>query len=271
VDLNTISAIVPLETRAQIGAWTPGKAWLAGGTWLFSEPQPALDTLLDLFGLAWPPLVASEAGLRIAATCTLAQLNAYSPAAEATALDLIPLCCNALLGSFKIWNMATVGGNICLALPAAPMIALTVALEGTALIWTPDGGERRMPVLDFVLGPQETALEPGELLRAIDLPAQVFHRRAVLRKVSLTTLGRSAALLIGTRDAERFGLTVTASTRRPVRIDFARAPTPAQLASAIDAAIPQTLYYDDIHGRPHWRRHLTFALAEEIRAALFED
>ena len=271
MDLNTISAIVPLETRAGTSAWKPGSAWLAGGTWLFSEPQPSLDTLLDLSRLTWPPLVASEAGLQIAATCTLAELNAYMPAPGATALDLIPLCCNALLGSFKIWNMATVGGNICLALPAAPMIALTVALEGVAVIWMPDGGERSIPIVEFVRGSQETALEPGELLRAIDLPARMFSRRAVLRKASLTALGRSAALLIGTRDRDCFGLTITASTRRPIRLDFSRPPTPEQLADAIGNAVPPTLYHDDVHGRPSWRRHLTFVLAEEIRAELFEE
>ncbi len=272
MDLNTISAIVPQRTRAQTTtAWTPGAAWLAGGTWLFSEPQPTLDTLLDLASLDWPPLVVSEGGLEIAATCTLATLNGHGPAPDEIALDLIPQCCNALLGSFKIWNVATVGGNICLALPAAPMIALAVALEGEAVIWTPAGGERRMPVLDFVRGPQDTALLPGELLRAIDLPRRMFHRRSVLRKVSLTPLGRSAALLIGTRDKGCFGLTVTASTRRPFRLDFATPPTAAQLAEAIEGAIPQALYHDDVHGRPLWRRHLTFTLAEEIRAALFED
>jgi len=29
------------------------------------------------------------------------------------AAPLIRQCCNALLGSFKVWNAATVGGNMC--------------------------------------------------------------------------------------------------------------------------------------------------------------
>jgi len=28
------------------------------------------------------------------------------------------------------------------------------------------------------------------------------------------------------------------------------------------------MYYDDIHGAPDWRRHMTFRLAEEIRRDL---
>ena len=34
------------------------------------------------------------------------------------------------------------------------------------------------------------------------------------------------------------------------------------------AEIPDDLYYDDVHGRPDWRRHLTGLFAEEIRAEL---
>ena len=184
--------------------------------------------------------------------------------------SLIEACCRSLLGSFKIWNMATVGGNICLALPAAPMVSLATALDGVAVIWTPDGGETTMPVRDFVVGAQKNALRPGEILRAIDIPARALRRRAVHRQVSLTPLGRSAALLVGTRDRDSFALTVTASTVRPIRLDFTKPPSKDSLASAITAAIPDALYHDDLHGRPAWRRHLTFLLAEDIRAELFE-
>ena len=271
MDLNTVSAIVPLRRREEIGAWKPGTAWLAGGTWLFSEPQPTIETLLDLTSLKWPPLVLNASGLHVAATCTLADLHAFVPPPEHRALDLIPLCCRALLGSFKIWNAATVGGNICLALPAGPMTALAVALEGIALIWTPEGGERRMSVVDFVRDSQKTALAPGEVLRAIEMPARALRRRVTHRQASLTPLGRSAALLIGTRDGAGFALTVTGSTRRPFRLSFEQGPTPVQLAASITSSIPAALYHDDMHGRPAWRRHLTFSLAEEIRAELFDS
>ena len=42
-----------------------------------------------------------------------------------------PTSCEAFLASFKVWNSATVGGNICMSLPAGPMITMTVALEAT--------------------------------------------------------------------------------------------------------------------------------------------
>ncbi|CAA0107940.1 Uncharacterised protein [Starkeya nomas] len=271
MDLNTIDAVVRPRHRAELGALGPGDAWLAGGTWLFSEPQPHLTRLFDLSLTGWEPLRADEAGLSIAATCTVATLDAFEAPPSWRAAPLIGQCCRSFLASFKIWNMATVGGNLCMSLPAGPMISLCVALEGICTIWTPDGGERRLPVVDFVQGPLQPALRPGELLRSIELPREALGRRTAFRRASLTRLGRSGVLLIGTLPADGgLVLTVTASTRRPVRLAFADMPGATELSARLAEAIPDALYYDDVHGRPDWRRHLTFDFAEEIRQELAE-
>jgi hypothetical protein len=55
---------------------------------------------------------------------------------------------------------------------------------------------------------------------------------------------------------------------RPLQLAFVQLPDTQTLAQRITADIPESLYYNDIHGRPDWRRHLTFHLAEEIRAEL---
>lgn len=271
MDLNTVTAVLRPRARAELGGLEAGDAFLAGGTWLFSEPQPAVRRLVDLTDLDWAPLLAGEEGLTISATCTIARLHAFEPPAGWSAAALIPECCRAFLASFKIWNMATVGGNICLALPAGPMISLCAALDGTCLVWSPDGQERRVKVTDFVRGPQHNVLEPGEVLRAIEVPAQALMRRAAFRRASLTPHGRSGVLLIGTLAREgQFALTVTASTRRPVRLDFPALPERAALAERLAQAIPDALYYDDMHGRPDWRRHMTGLFAQEICAELAE-
>ena len=210
MDLNTIGTVLLPRDRSDFAAWQAGDAWLAGGTWLFSEPQPALRRLVDLSGLGWPPFDWTEHGLVLSATCTIADLDRIELPAAWLAAPLIGQCCRALLGSFKIWNLATVGGNICMALPAGPMIALAAALEGTCVIWTPDGRERRLPVTEFVLGPQQTGLLPGEVLRCVELPAAALRRRTAFRRISLSPNGRSGALLIGTLDpGGGFALTVT--------------------------------------------------------------
>lgn len=246
-------------SRADL-ALAPGEAVLAGGTWLFSEPQQGLRGLVDLTGLGWEPVIdLPDGGVSIAATCTLAQLRDAASRFGAAAALIAPLV-DALLGSWKIHRVATVGGNICTALPAGPMTALASGLGATAVIWTPDGGERRMPVSSFVTGLRSTALAPGEVLRSVEFPpspAWAAHRRA-----SLSPLGRSAALVVARRDAGGFTLTVTASTPAPCVFAFDALPTAAELAAEVESCA----WYEDAHGAPDWRRATTLRFAEELRA-----
>src|SRR3984957_1117811 len=198
MDLNTVTEVAHPASRAQLPVWTAGDAWLAGGTWLFSEPQVHLRRLIDLADLKWPALTIGDTELTIAATCTVAQLDAFACPPEWIASPLINQCCRAFLASFKIWKTATVGGNICMSLPAGPMISLTSALDGVCTIWQPDGGERTVAMLDFVTGNRANVLRPGELLRQVDIPLAALKRRFAFRQISLRPGGGSAALVIGT-------------------------------------------------------------------------
>jgi CO/xanthine dehydrogenase FAD-binding subunit len=269
MDLNTIIEVARPQTRAQLPVWTAGDAWLAGGTWLFSEPQSHLRRLIDLTDLKWPALTIGETELSIAATCTVAQLDAFACPPEWLAAPLIDQCCRAYLASFKIWKTATVGGNLCMSLPAGPMISLTSALDGVCTVWKADGSEQKLRVTDFVIGDGRNVLAPGELLRQIDIPLVALKRRSAFRQISLTPVGRSAALLIGSIDGSGgLTLTVTASTKRPVQLSFANNPQAGELHEAILHHIPDALYHDDVHGKPPWRKHMTLRLAEEIRTEL---
>jgi hypothetical protein len=76
-------------------------------------------------------------------------------------------------------------------------------------------------------------------------------------------------LLIGTLALSgAFAVTVTAATRRPIRIDFPSVPTAAELRQTLITGIPDVLYYDDLHGAPDWRRHMTLRFAEQLRHEL---
>jgi CO/xanthine dehydrogenase FAD-binding subunit len=270
VNLNTITEVKRPSSPDQISQWRDGYAWLAGGTWLFSEPQVATDTLIDLEDLHWPPLESSAAGLDIAATCRIAELYGFAGPAEWHATPLFRECCNAFLASFKIWNAATVGGNICMSLPAGPMISLTVALDATYTLFPRDAAPREVRAVDFVTGNHANVLRPGELLRSIHLPATALAKRFAMRHASLTKLGRSAALLIGTQNnaGDDLLITITAATPRPVQLRFKEAPSAAELRRTIDARISADGYFNDVHGAADYKRHLTYYFAEEIRAEL---
>ena len=270
MNLNTIRAVQRPASADEISTWQDGNAWLAGGTWLFSEPQFAVDTLIDLEQLGWPALESAADGLTIAATCRIAQLYRFSPPPEWTASALFHQCCNSFLASFKIWNTATIGGNICMSLPAGPMISLTVALEATYTLWPRTAPAREVPSIDFVTGNHTNILQKGELLRSIHLPASVLSKRPAFRHASLTHLGRSAALLIGTQNAagDDLVITITAATPRPVQLRFKHAPSAIELRRTIDERIPADGYFDDVHGSAAYKRHLTRYFAEQIRAEL---
>jgi CO/xanthine dehydrogenase FAD-binding subunit len=270
MNLNTITEVKRPKSADEIRHWQDGYSWLAGGTWLFSEPQIHLDTLIDLETLAWPAIASGSDGLELAATCTIAELYAFEPPKGWKSGPLIGECCRAFLSSFKIWNEATIGGNICMALPAGPMISLTVALEGTYELWPRDGAPREIRAADFVVGNHASVLGPGELLRSIRLPAEALAKSFAFRRSELTHLGRSSVLLVGTRmrPAGDLTLTVTAATIKPVQLRFEGTTSATALRDAIERAIPDSLYLDDVHGSPAHRKHLTYHYAEQIREEL---
>ena len=294
MDMNTIEAVVPTTDPAQ---WRAGDAWLAGGTVLFSYGSVSIRRLLDLTTAGWLAISSTPDGVDLAASCTVAELYELPTHAGLPnnwpALELVRQCCEAFVASFKIWNVSTVGGNICTALPAGPMTSFCSALDGVATVMTPAGGQRQVPVADLVVGDASTSLAAGELLRSIHLPAAALRATTAFRRLSLSNLGRSGVLLIG-RLGDEGGLviTVTASTKHPVQLRFGAAavqplpgaavvhghlfpqnprPDAAALRRALDEAIPGTLYHDDVHGDPLWRRDMTDRLAEEIRIELLQS
>lgn len=266
MDLNTITEVIRRPSDRPGTDWCDGDAWLAGGTWLFSVEQPSLRRLIDLTALRWEPLVPSDAGLEIGATCTIRDLHSFVSPGDWTAGSLFAKSCEAFLSSFKVWNSATVGGNICMSLPAGPMITLTVALEAKYELWAPDGSARTVDALDFVTGNNRNILAPGEMLRRIDIPARALQKRIAHRRFTLTRLGRSTVFLIGTHTpgTSDLLLTVTAGTTRPVRLAFDTMPDARTLQQSIEG-IPADVWFADPNGTPDHRRHLTKHFADEIR------
>jgi hypothetical protein len=59
VDLDTVTEI---RSARELGGWQPGDAWLAGRTYLFSEPQRHLTRLLDLSDMGWAPVQFTDRG-----------------------------------------------------------------------------------------------------------------------------------------------------------------------------------------------------------------
>lgn len=269
MDLNTVIDVIRRPAYRPGADWRVGDAWLAGGTWLFSEPQPAVRRLVDLTELGWPSLVPDAGGLEIAATCTIRQLHEFVPPDGWPAGGLLRESCAAFLASFKVWNAATVGGNICMSLPAGPMITMSVALEATYQLWAADGTERTVAANDFVIGNHQNVLRPGEILRRVHIPDHALRRRYTCRRFTLTKLGRSTIFMVATQTpaTDDLMVTITAGTTRPVVLRFDTVPTGETLQDRIDA-IATEVWFADPNGTPDHRRHLAKHYAEEIRIEL---
>lgn len=276
MDLNTVEVVDVPTDREDVWPLGPDDAVLAGGTWLFSEPQAHVRRLVDITQLGWDPIALQENGIELAATCTIemvSQLSTELPELHPdwAAAPLLHQCCTALLASFKVWRTATVGGNVCLSFPAGAMISLASALDGVVTVWRADGSEYRLPIVAFVTGSSANVLELGDVLRSVHLPAAALRATSSFRKLAPSPLGRSGIVIIGRLDTPadggRFFLSITAATVRPYVFEFPGVPDPAALASA-HAEIPDDAWTVDAHGDPDWRRAVSLVLAQQIRADL---
>jgi CO/xanthine dehydrogenase FAD-binding subunit len=276
VDLNTVTAVQIAATRADLWPLGQGDAVLAGGTWLYSEPQIELRRLVDITRLDWEPVIVNAEGIELAATATIERVAGLSEdlpqrRPEWTAAPLFGQCCHALLASFKIWHTATIGGNVCLSFPAGAMISLLSALDGSVTVWRSDGSDYRIGITEFVTGMAANVLAPGEVLRSVHIPGAALRGETAFRKLAPSPLGRSAVVVIGRRDnpcdGAGFTLSITAATVRPYVFRFAGVPDSDQIRGA-HASIPADAWTIDAHGDPDWRRGVSLVLAQHVCAEL---
>jgi carbon-monoxide dehydrogenase medium subunit len=121
-----------------------------------------------------------QQGLRLGALTTIRALE--------TSVELqneYPIISQAAgqLGSVAIRNVATVGGNLCNALPSAETSQALVALSAQVKMIGPRG-ERILPLDGFFTGVGKTLLQPDELLLEILVPKLTPHTSGIYIKHS---------------------------------------------------------------------------------------
>jgi len=154
---------------------------VAGGTdWMLrrARSSPGKQPVLYVGGLKeLQGIVLRGDTLCIGAACTLTDLL-LSP--------LLPDCLKqplAQMASPAIRNVATIGGNVCNASPAADAVPMLYALDAVLRLQSEGGGET-VPVQDFILAPGRTRLKEGQLLTQIHIPLQRAWR-CTYRKVGM--------------------------------------------------------------------------------------
>ncbi|OUZ08060.1 hypothetical protein BHE97_15130 [Aeromicrobium sp. PE09-221] len=263
MDLYTVESYRPARDRRDLSL-APGEHLIAGGTWMFSDPDPQVTGLVDVMTLDWRPWQFFGDRLEIAATCTIEQLARLPRLDDAwRAHPLLEQACDALLASWKIWHLATVGGNVARSLAAGAMISLLSALDARATIWGPDD-DRVTPVAHLPTGNGTNSLRPGEVIRSFEIPQRTLESRTSLQKIALSTLGRSGSVVIARHDTDgEFVVTVTAGTTTPRQLRYPQVPSEAELCGDVDAL---TGYFTDAHGPADWRRGVSVELAARARS-----
>jgi CO/xanthine dehydrogenase FAD-binding subunit len=255
MDLHTIETYLRPSNLESVPNWKPGWAWLAGGTWLFSEPQPALNTLVDLEPLNWSEIEIEQDCVAIGATCTFAQLLNYPWQPEWLAAQAFQGAVSALAASFKVTHLATIGGNLCLALAVGVMAPLMVLLDATYEIWSPNGGSRSIAARDFQLGVQKTALHPGEVLRRVLIPKASLHWRTSVQRFGIAATDPALSLVMVARLPETGAIRISlgACVPAPHLLVFEDLPAPQQVAE-MGRSLP---WLQDARASATYRQHIT--------------
>lgn len=251
---------------------------LAGGQSLmpvmnfrFNEPDLIVDLnrIDELRGIE-----EQETSIRIGALTRHAELMA-SKLIQAH----VPLVAKAVphIAHPAIRNRGTIGGSVALADPAAELPACLLALGGTVQVAGPDGA-RAIAADDFFLGLYETALRPGELIVAVELPKARVDERFGFAEL---TRRHGDYAMAGLAVAVRTGVTIERArivgfglADRVLRIRDAEAAIvgfalhDAQAISAAAASLESLDSHGDLNASPEMKRHLAGVLMKRVLSEL---
>lgn len=184
------------------------------------------------------------------------------------------------IGHRTIRNRGTVGGSLAHADPAAELPAVMLALNAE-LTLSSTRGQRQVPAQDFFVDYMTTALNPDELLQAVQIPTPAprsgWSFKEVSRRHGDFALVATAALVTldeaGTCTDARLVLTGVGPT--PVTVDLSTTligavPTADAVAAAADAAREAVDPPSDVHATSDYRRHLARVLSRRALTTAIE-
>ena len=184
------------------------------------------------------------------------------------------------VGGVQIQNTGTLAGNLCNASPAADGTPVWMALDAVVVLQSRDG-ERRIPVVDFVLANRRTAREPHEVATGIHVPPRGERARSVFLKLGgrryLVISMSMVALVIDVDESGRIasaGAAVGSCSARAQRLPALERKLLGQPASglasiAIDGAdLAPLAPIDDVRATAAYRIDATTTLLRRALKAL---
>jgi probable selenate reductase FAD-binding subunit len=145
-----------------------GKARIvAGGTDVVVAGDESVEVLIDITRAGLSYVRRKRTALAIGATTTLVELE-ESPELRTFAAGLLPRVA-ATCGSVSIRNLATLGGNLANASPAADMAVPLVALDASVALADADG-RRKLPLAEYLAGACQNSFNQSILVEIV-IPA----------------------------------------------------------------------------------------------------
>lgn len=159
----------------------PGKGlFIAGGTDLLLN-RPDCDFVVDISRAGLDGIARTPGGdLFIGAAASLEKV-ARDPLVAGFAGGALGKVAG-LCGNRPVRSTATLGGNLCNALPSADMAPVLLALDADCFIMG-DQEQESLPLAEFFVAPRRTVLE-GRLLVGLALPADAADRICLARKLT---------------------------------------------------------------------------------------
>jgi len=272
------------SVEAGVRALADGKGTpVAGGTdlWLQKDlgVKPSGSRLVNIRRIASLRGIEERGGrIRVGALATMTDvldsdlLRRLAPVLPATA---------DRFASVQIRNVATIGGNIVNASPAADFVVPLLCLDAEVELacWRGEKvATRRLPLAELLVGPGRTRREPSELLTSVHFatPPADFHaafcksgpRPALeIARVSLCLAGRRAARRL---TCVRLALGAVAPTpvrcRQTENMLEGAALDEGTIRRALDSLESEIAPIDDVRSSAWYRRHLARTyLEEELR------
>ena len=140
---------------------------LAGGTDILVDKPSDIEYLVDITGLSLDYIEDGKEGVRIGALSTFHSVETSDLLRKGPISILVEAARE--MGSTAIRNVATVGGNICNAVPSAELPPALIVLGAKVKI-VGSKGERVLPLEKFFKGIRKTDLRAGEIVTEIQVP-----------------------------------------------------------------------------------------------------
>ncbi len=258
---------------------SPDTKLIAGGTDLMAQMANGRamrpPALVSLNRIAELTRVESADRLRIGAAARVRDV-----AAHPAIVTSYPAVVQAIkvLGSPQIRNVATLGGNLANASPAADTAPALIA-HGAKVELRNATSTREVPVEQFMVGPGKTDLRPGEIITAILLePPRAGTRSTFMRKgrvkMDLAIVSVAALIEMDGNTCVAARLAAGAVAPVPMRLTSAEAVivgsdlSPQARRSAAMEAREEVSPISDVRASGDYRRHLTGVFVERCLAAL---